>query len=176
MVQPNQEQRLGLEELRLGVVSLLETLDTFASTDTTELLNVPLGLLRKSATQRHGVTRWIRLEDGTLKVEVVELHPRLFEEPWHDYGAFVLFHEFLHVLGFRAHDSTFRALEAQWPNHTAAGMGKAFTHAMRLGRARWLWYCSSCRESYPRQRKSNGKFQCRKCRKRLEDRPMQDSQ
>lgn len=176
MVKPNQEQQLRLEELRQGVVSLLGTLDSFASTDTGELLTVPLGLLRKSATQRHGVTRWLRLEDGTLKVEVVELHPRLFEEPWCDYGAFVLFHEFLHVLGFRAHNSVFRALESQWPNRSAAGMGKAFTQAMRLGRARWLWYCPSCEESYPRQRRSNGKFQCRTCRKLLQDRPVQDAQ
>ena len=172
MVQPSREQREGLEQLRLRVISVLETMDTFALTDTRELLTVPLGLLRKNATQRHGVTRWLRGDDGNLKVEVVELHPRLFDEAWGDYGAFVLFHEFLHVLGFRAHDRTFRALEAQWPNRTAAGMGQSFTHAMRLGRARWLWYCPSCEESYPRQRKSNGKFQCRKCRKLLEDRPM----
>ena len=48
MVKPNQEQQLRLEELRQGVVSLLGTLDSFASTDTGELLTVPLGLLRKA--------------------------------------------------------------------------------------------------------------------------------
>lgn len=176
MVKANREQQQYLEGLRLEVVALIETLSSFATTDTGVLRTVSLGLLRKNATQRHGVTRWNRLEDGSLKVHVVELHPRLLDQRWNDYAAFVLFHEFLHVLGFRAHDSVFRALEAQWPNRVAAGMGKAFTHEMRLARARWLWFCPSCQESFPRQRKSNGKFQCRRCRKLLEDRPIQDAQ
>ena len=72
-------------------------------------------------------------------VEVVDLNPHLLNEQWLDYAAFVLFHEYLHVLGYRAHDRTFRSLEARWPNATASGRGKAFTHVRRLARASWHW-------------------------------------
>ena len=102
------------------------------------------------------VQRWIREANGALSVDVVDLHPALLVMDWANYAKFVLFHEYLHVLGHRAHDSVFRTLERSWPDREASQRGKAFTHARRLARAKWHWVCPSCDQRFPRQRRGGG--------------------
>ena len=43
-------------------------------------------------------------------VEVIDLHPRMLEDDWKAYSAFVLHHEYIHALGLREHNSLFENL------------------------------------------------------------------
>lgn len=174
MPRPSPQQLEQLEGLRAVVLTEMMTLGLLKEGDHERLHHVPLGVLRSNATQRHGVTRWSGDGHGNLKVDVVDLNPHLLTGTWHDYAAFVLFHEYLHVLGHRAHDQTFRALESTWPNARASARGKAFTHARRLARASWHWVCPTCEERYPRQRKGSGRYMCRRCKTVLKDVPSRD--
>ena len=174
MPRPSTQQQQDLDALRVEVLAEMVSIGLLDEDGRQRLDHVPLGVLRSNATQRHGVTRWSSDEHGRLKVDVVDLNPHLLVEHWRDYAAFVLFHEFLHVLGHRAHDRTFRALEARWPNGAASARGKAFTHARRLARASWHWVCSTCGERYPRQRKGGGRYMCRRCKTVLKDVPSRD--
>ena len=167
-------QSQPLQGLRAVVLAEMLTIGMIGEQEHQRLLSVNLGVLRSNATQRHGVTRWRTDGQGNLVVEVVDLNPHLLNEQWLDYAAFVLFHEYLHVLGYRAHDRRFRSLEARWPNVTASSRGKAFTHARRLARASWHWVCPTCEERYPRQRKGHGRYMCRHCKTVLEDVPSRD--
>ena len=174
MVKPSPAQKTRLLALREDVVSTMKGLPFLTDIDLSGLLTIPLGVLRKNATQRHGVTRWHTLPSGALSVEVVDLHPSLLEDDWEDYALFVLFHEYLHALGYRAHDAQFRSMEAQWPDSKGAMRGKAFTHERRLARAAWHWVCSTCGQRFPRQRRGGGRFLCRTCRTVLLDVPVKD--
>jgi predicted SprT family Zn-dependent metalloprotease len=173
MVRPNASQSARLELLRGDVVEEMKDLGIFPLESLTIASTVTLGLLRKSSTQRHGVTRWTR-KQGALVLETVDLHPVLLEQHWSRYAAFVLYHELLHAIGNRSHDRDFRAMESLWPDIDASKQGSEFTNKMRLERASWLWVCVQCDMEYPRQRPSGGKYQCRKCRCRLVDRPIKD--
>jgi len=162
-------QREALKAMRREVLATMATLLPFRNMNLEPLATTPLGFLRTSAIQRHGVTRWKRGENGSLSVDCVDLHPALLENEWQPYGLFVLFHEFIHVLGFRAHNGEFRALEAVWPNASARSSGRSFTHAMRLQRSMWIWQCPSCEATFPRRVRGNRRYQCRTCRVPLLD-------
>ena len=127
---------------------------------------IPLAVLRRNATQRHGVTRFRRganaSELKTEDVQTVDLHPMLLDPSWHDYARFVLYHEYLHALGNRFHDVAFRRLEQLWP-HDGAERGREFTQFLRQRMATWLWVCTTCDKKYPRKRRANGRFRCRAC-------------
>ena len=69
MVKPTHAQKTRLVALREDVVSKMEGLPFLADIDLSGLLTIPLGVLRKNATQRHGVTRWRTLPSGALSVE-----------------------------------------------------------------------------------------------------------
>ena len=165
-----------LEHLRRDVLVVMQSLFNLDEQKHALLSEVKLGVLRSNATQRHGATRWQRQSDGSLDLQVVDLHPALLVVEWRAYALFVLFHEFLHVVGHRAHDATFRDLERRWPDQTAAQQGKAFTHARRLARARWHWVCPTCEQRYPRQRRGSGRYLCKACKTVLVDVPVQDIQ
>lgn len=169
MARPDKVQTTTLEDLRNSVLETMEVLPVVAGSDFVLLRNIPLGVLRRNATQRHGVTRWERTTEGGLDVQTVDLHPKLLSERWEPYAKFVLYHEFLHALGWRMHDATFRALEAAWPDAAARSLGPSFTYAMRAGRADWWWVCPTCEKRFPRQRRGNGKYLCRSCRTVLVD-------
>lgn len=173
MVRPDPSQSVRLELLRDDVVAEMKGLEIFSLESLNTASTVKLGLLRKSSTQRHGVTRWTRKQGG-LVLETVDLHPVLLEQHWSRYAAFVMYHELLHAIGNRSHDRDFRAIESLWPDVDASKQGLDFTHKMRLERASWLWVCVQCEMEYPRQRPSGGKYQCRTCRSRLIDRPIRD--
>ena len=102
MVKPSKVQAVELANLRDFVIEVMMAMEVWSEEQLTKLLEIDLGLLRKNATQRHGVTRWKR---GVLKptnpeqVEVIDLHPRLLSQEWMPYAAWVLHHEFVHALG-----------------------------------------------------------------------------
>ena len=128
--------------------------------------------LRYSLMAHKEVAWWLRLNHvmRVSDVDVIDLHPRLLDDQWRPYGAFVLHHEFIHALGFRAHDSTFRALESAWPGRRASKHAREFTELMRRSRADWLWVCATCDTTYPRQKRSRGRYKCRVCSSVLTDR------
>ena len=176
LAKPNSNQRAILNGMRHEVLGQMHHMPFLEPADLPSLEQVRLGVLRSNATQRHGVTRWNVQPSGELVVEVVDLHPALLNDEWRDYALFVLFHEFLHVLGHRAHNASFRSMEAQWPDSMGASRGKAFTHERRLARAKWHWVCPTCDLRFPRQRRGGGRYLCRTCRTVLLDVSTQDIQ
>ena len=60
MVKPNEVQRLKLENLRDIVVGIMMDMSVWQQHEIDPLLDIKLGLLRRNATQRHGVTKWKR--------------------------------------------------------------------------------------------------------------------
>ena len=172
MVKANQTQSKWLEDIRTIVFEVMATLDKWSSSELAELKPITLGVLRSTATRRHGVTRWMLGSTPPLiakKVETIDLHPQLLTEKWLAYGAKVLFHEYLHALGYIKHDALFNRLESLWPSKEAKEMGRSFTTEMREVRAQWIWRCVNCNLSHNRQRRSNGRYQCRKCGELLQD-------
>jgi len=172
MVKPSTEQANDLDELKEFVIEVMGSMEIWSNQQLTKLAEIDLGVLRKNATQRHGVTRWRRGVNNPTKpeeVEVIELHPRLLSVDWKPYAAWVLHHEFVHALGYTAHDSTFRSLERMWPSQESSEMGPKFTEMLRRERANWLWICDQCKKEYPRQKQSGGRYMCRVCKKVLRD-------
>lgn len=179
MVKPNNAQLRELTELREFVIEVMISMGVWGEELLTKLTNIDLGVLRKNATQRHGVTRWrqgIRNPTIPEEVKVIELHPRLLSSEWKPYAAWVLHHEFVHALGYTAHDSTFRSLERLWPSKEASTMGVKFTELLRKEKAKWLWVCDKCKKEYPRQKKAMGKYMCKSCKQVLRDVPINASQ
>ena len=144
MVKPNKYQLEELVELREFVIEVMASMEIWSEELLTKLTTIDLGVLRKNATQRHGVTRWrqgVRNPTIPEEVKVIELHPKLLSSEWKPYAAWVLHHEFVHALGYTSHDSTFRSLERLWPSKDASTMGVKFTELLRKQRAKWLWVC-----------------------------------
>lgn len=168
MARPSSLQQAQLSNMREHVLTQMSRLGLVDLQQQNSLRKIPLGVLRKNATQRHGVTRWKR-KGHDLVLQTVDLHPKVLTPAWADYGAFVMFHEFLHALGWRAHDANFRALEAQWPDTNAAAQGPALTTHLRLEQAAWIWHCPTCDGRFPRKERSNGRYQCRTCKVTLMD-------
>ncbi|MGY8754361.1 MAG: hypothetical protein ACKVIR_01590 [Candidatus Poseidoniales archaeon] len=174
MAKPSAVQITLLDTLREFVIEVMTGMDIWNKDQLTSLMSLDLGVLRKSATQRHGVTRWklgIRNPSNAQDVEVIDLHPRLLTDEWQAYSAWVLHHEFIHALGFLPHNSTFRALEKLWPSQKSGELGRVFTETLRRERASWLWICPKCTKEYPRQKRGRGKFICKACKVPLLDKP-----
>lgn len=166
MAKPSPTQTSSLEELRIEVLRAMSGMNLWGEDELSNLYQVRLGVLRRNATQRHGVTRFKRSRNSSTlhfeDVETVDLHPHLLTDEWHQYARFVLYHEFLHVLGMRYHNAAFRTIESLWP-YEGGDQGKAFTQFLRLRSAIWLWTCTSCEHQYPRKKRSKGRYKCRKC-------------
>ena len=166
MAKPSKEQESVLASLKEDVLVQMTTINTWSADQIEPLQEIPLAVLRRNATQRHGVTRFRRGANGselkTKDVETIDLHPQLLEQNWKDYARFVLYHEYLHALGNRFHDATFRLLEKQWP-FSGAERGREFTQYLRKRTARWLWVCRTCDKQYPRKSKANNRYRCRIC-------------
>ena len=60
MVKPNESQSILLEDLRFLVIEIMSDMEIWQDFDLLPLQKIRLGLLRKNATQRHGVTKWNR--------------------------------------------------------------------------------------------------------------------
>ena len=172
MAKPSNGQIQVLSSLKEDVLTQMESMQLWEQEAIFPLHSIPLAVLRRNATQRHGVTRFRRgAQASTLKtedVETIDLHPKLLDDAWLDYARFVLYHEYLHAIGNRFHDAHFRNLELQWP-HSGADRGREFTIYLRKRTATWLWVCTSCEKEYPRRKKANGRFRCRTCSTILTD-------
>jgi len=81
MAKPSSAQSSLLDDLRIEVHLTMKEMDIWTDEELGYLHLVQLGVLRRNATQRHGVTRFnrgrnsenLRFED----VETVDLHPYL---------------------------------------------------------------------------------------------------
>jgi predicted RNA-binding Zn-ribbon protein involved in translation (DUF1610 family) len=163
-----------LEVTAQAVIATMSSLHELAGLSIDELRAIPLGRLRRDATRLHAVCRYrkgIRKADiqGPADVQCVDLHPAALEGDWRRYAMFLLYHEYLHALGFAGHDRTFRRLEALWPDTEARAMGPAFGTHLRTRAAKWLWTCPQCGIEHPRSRRSNGRYRCRVCQVILVD-------
>ena len=98
MVKPSISQLNQLKDLREFVIEVMSAMVIWSEQQLTKLTEIELGVLRRNATQRHGVTRWKR---GVInpsipeEVEVIDIHPRLLSKDWMPYAAWVLHHEFV---------------------------------------------------------------------------------
>ena len=166
MAKPSSIQTSSLEELRKEVLRTMTDMGLWEVDGLSNLYEVKLGVLRRNATQRHGVTRFKRGRNSNVlhfeDVETVDLHPHLLTDEWHHYARFVLYHEFLHVLGMRFHNASFRKIESLWP-YEGGDQGKPFTQYLRQRSAIWLWTCTTCDHQYPSKKRSKGRYKCRTC-------------
>jgi predicted SprT family Zn-dependent metalloprotease len=179
MAKPDDVQIEDLDNLREFVIEVMLAMGVWSEEQLTKLTAIDLGVLKRNATQRHGVTRWkrgVRKPSKPEEVEVIDLHPRLLTKEWKPYAAWVMHHEFVHALGYIAHNSTFRSLENLWPSQESSTMGADFTEMLRGEKASWLWVCNTCEKEYPRQKPGKGRYQCRICRTVLIDVPKRASQ
>ncbi len=157
-----------LEEIARTVVVKMQQIPQLSLLPVAELDKIPLGRLRRDATRLHAVCRYqkgVRKSEisGPNDVRCVDVHPAALTEDWQRYAAFLLYHEYLHALGFAGHDRTFRDLEALWPDEEARIMGKSFGNHLRTRAAKWLWTCPQCSKEYARNRRGRGRYRCRKC-------------
>ena len=124
---PSSPEHKVLKERALKVISVMKTIPELQHFPLNDLKKVPLGLLRDKSVHRHGVCRYnfsnrrgISEWDCTKHVEIVKIHPLAITDKWIHYGNHVIYHEFLHALGFSNHGKEFRRLEALWPYHEAS--------------------------------------------------------
>ena len=135
----------SLEVLRFRVMGIMSQMDSLCEINLQPLAEVPLGTLRKNATRLHGVCRYKKGIDkrrsdlSPSDVKEVALHPESLKNEWARYAEFLMFHEFLHALGYPGHDRIFRQLEAQWPDNDVKGMGIEFAKYLRQRNAKFAW-------------------------------------
>lgn len=170
-----------LQNLAENVVMTMFQIPQLSHLPVGKLTDIPLGKLRRDATRLHAVCRYhkgIRKSaiSGPSDVRCVDVHPVALTEDWQRYAAFLIYHEYLHALGFAGHDRTFRNLEALWPDEEARDMGKAFGNYLRKRAAKWLWTCPQCHIEHPRTRRGSGRYRCRSCQVILIDIAADDSQ
>ena len=163
-----------LGEMANRVISTMHELPELSHLPINELHSIPLGHLRKNATRLHAVCRYKRglrkaNISGPEDVRRIDLHPEVINENWDRYAAFLLYHEYLHALGFSSHNRTFRDMEALWPDLESQSMGKSFGVHLRSRLAKWMWQCPSCDMQHARTRRSNGRYRCRTCESVLID-------
>ena len=157
-----------LTRVASNVVHTMHQIPQLSLLPVNELQNIPLGRLRRDATRLHAVCRYqkgVRKSEisGPVDVRCVDVHPAALTNDWQRYAAFLLYHEFLHALGFAGHDKTFRDLEALWPDLQARGMGKSFGNHLQKRAAKWLWTCPQCSKEHRRTRRGRGRYRCREC-------------
>ena len=166
-----------LKQISIEVIQVMHTLPELAHLDLDALPEVSLGYLRRDAINRHAVCRYRRgvrrgQKVGPAQVRCVDLHPNALAVEWERYARFLLYHEYLHALGFTDHGREFRRLEALWPDREARSQDILFARMLRERNARWIWSCTTgCGIRYPRARRGNGRYQCRRCKRPLEDLP-----
>ena len=162
------EGQIVLADLAKAVVTKMRQIPQLNLLPVAELEQDPLGMLRRDATRLDAVCRYqkgVKKSEisGPADVRCVDVPPAALADEWERYAAFLLYHEYLHALGFAGHDRTFRALEALWPDEEAKTMGKSFGAHLRNRAAKWLWICPQCSKEYARNRRGNGRYRCRQC-------------
>ena len=141
---------MDLEGRALRVISVMQEIPELADLPIDELKKIPLGWLRESSVRRHGLCIWncpypLRLQDtNPSDVELIKIHPYAITEEWSRYADHILYHEYLHALGFHDHNSVFREMEALWPDAGAKGMGSDFTEFLLEKNHKWVMMCTRC--------------------------------
>ena len=83
MAKASKSQLLELIQLRDFVIEVMMSMSVWSEEELTKLTDIKLGVLKKNATQRHGVTRWkrgVRKPTMPEEVEVIDIHPRLLSD------------------------------------------------------------------------------------------------
>ena len=165
---------LSLEETSLSVIEEMLNMPDLSDLHVEGLYQIPLGKLRINAVRLHAVCRYKKGVKKTDEispdsVRCIDIHPRALKDQWSRYANFLLFHEFLHALGFSNHGKEFRRLEALWHDREACEMGHSFSAYLRNLNVGWLWVCPSCDMKHTRSKRSNGRYRCRLCLRPLID-------
>ena len=75
MVKAEKSQLEFMETLRLFVIEVMDGFDIWSDEELKSLKMINMGILRKNATQRHGVTRWKKGVKHPECVDDVEVVP-----------------------------------------------------------------------------------------------------
>ena len=137
MAKPTPEQLLQLEGFRNIASQVLFGLGIVNSNMLASIDLIPLTVLKRSATIRHGSTKWkvgMPVYGTPDEVGEISLHPELLETSWRSYGVWVMYHELIHACGYIRHDKDFRKIEACWPDKTSKGLGKYFKTKNQIGK------------------------------------------
>ena len=64
--------------------------------------------MRSDSTRKHAVCRYkkgVRKEGrrGPIDVSRIDIHPFVLSKRWENYARYLLFHEYIHALGFSNH-------------------------------------------------------------------------
>ena len=158
------------------VLKVMATIEFFTENDIEELKGLRVGFLRKNSVYRHGVTRflptnkWNSSKANPSCVKVVDIHPVLLKNEWEIYREIIIYHEFIHCLGYIRHDKIFYSIEAMWPTISQKKLlGQKFMNYLKLKNSKWKWKCPKCNIYVLRQKKSSGRYICRKCNFKLVD-------
>ena len=146
--------------LRGSVLSSMTSMPALDKLPLHSLASIPIGSLRKDAVCKHAVCR--RRGAGASVSFYICLHPIVLRERmWQHYARFLLFHEFLHALGFWQHNNIFRNLEQLWDTVDADVRtigGHQFARYLIARDYRWTWVCPECGREHFRLRRQNGRF------------------
>ncbi len=165
-----------LNSSKVSVLRTMSNINFFTKKNLSDLEHVRLGLLRKNSVYRHGVTRflpknkWNSNTPNPYCVKIVDIHPLLLEAEWSIYREIIIFHEFIHCLGYLGHNKEFYNLESLWPTiNQKKELGQKFMQTLKQKNSTWKWICPKCNMNVLRQRKSLGKYICKKCNCKLID-------
>ena len=169
-----QNSLFSLENMSDFVIEEMKNMPDLSELHIGGLPQIPLGKLRINAVRLHAVCRY---KEGVRKtdqispdsVKCIDIHPLALNDKWGKYANFLLFHEYLHALGFSNHGKEFRRLEALWHDGEAREMGHSFSTYLRNLNGKWLWICPSCDKKHVRSKRSNGRYRCGLCLSSLID-------
>ena len=141
------------ETVRDMVIPVMEEMEELSDLPVSDLYDVPLGLLRRDNIRCLGKCRFHRESFRERKywpeepriepkdVRRIDLCRTMLSPEWIRVAMSVLFHEYLHALGFGGHTPMFRSLEALWPDEDANGgyprIIRKHEHRMEFSRS---WY------------------------------------
>ena len=151
---------MDLEGRALRVISVMKQIPELSDLPIDELEKIPLGGLRESSVGTHGLCTWNRISN---EVEMIKIHPHALTEEWSRYADHILYHEYLHALGFHGHNSVFREMEALWPDAEAKGMDSDFTEFLLEKNHKWVAECTGCGEKWRSVRPFREGGICVKC-------------
>ena len=163
-----QDRSFSLEGMGSFIIEQMMKIPDLSDLHIAGLSQIPLGKLRKNAVRLHAVCRYkkgVKKTDeiSPVSVRCIDIHPRALNIRWERYANFLLFHEYLHALGFSNHGKEFRRLEALWHDPEARELGRSFSLHLRKMNARWIWFCPACEIKHLRSKRSNGRYNCRLC-------------
>lgn len=172
-----ESQKLKRLEISVSnVLKIMTRFQFFSINEIEQLKNIKIGFLRKNSVYRHGVTRflptnkWNSIKANPSCVKVVDIHPLLLEKEWEIYREIIIYHEFIHCLGYIRHNKIFYKIESLWPTISQKkSLGQEFMNKLKLKNSKWKWKCPSCEIYVLRQRKSSDRYVCRKCNCKLID-------